>query len=267
MSVLRCDDVAMTAAAIVIVGGAGRRLGGVAKPWVPIGDRPMIDWVVDAAKSHVDEIVLVGTAPSAWVRDDIRWTCEEPPGSGPVAAVAAALATLGPQIEEVLLLAGDTPNLTVPLQLLFDVPIVHDGVAVESEGHVQYLCARLKRPALATALVTAGTSMRSVFANLDVVTVEAELSDADTWEDVARLRQEFHMDDWLQAVAEKLGIDATIDIDAVLDLTRDVAHNQERKNAPLTAYLLGYAVAMKQMQPSDIAAAAAEIGAMAKGGA
>lgn len=75
------------------------------------------------------------------------------------------------------------------------------------------------------------------------------------------------MDDWLQAVAEKLGIDATIDIDAVLDLTRDVAHNQERKNAPLTAYLLGYAVAMKQMQPSDIAAAAAEIGAMAKGGA
>lgn len=72
------------------------------------------------------------------------------------------------------------------------------------------------------------------------------------------------MDEWLEAVAKKLGIDLEIDVDAVLDLTRDVAHNLERKYAPLTSYLLGYAVASKQLSPTQIAALAAEIGAMAK---
>ena len=51
-------------------------------------------------------------------------------------------------------------------------------------------------------------------------------------------------DDWIEVAAADLGVDPRVlDTDAVLDLARDVAHNVERKAAPLTAYLVGYAAA------------------------
>lgn len=51
-------------------------------------------------------------------------------------------------------------------------------------------------------------------------------------------------DAWLTMVAADLGVDpGVLDVEAVLDLARDVAHNVERKAAPLTAYLVGYAAA------------------------
>lgn len=51
-------------------------------------------------------------------------------------------------------------------------------------------------------------------------------------------------DDWLTAAAADLGVDPEVlDADAVLELARDVAHHVERKAAPLTAYLVGYAAA------------------------
>ena len=254
----------MASAAIIVVGGAARRLGGIAKPWISVRGRPIVDWVVDAARGHVDEVVLVGTPPEQWSRPDVRWTCEEPTGAGPVAAVSAGITGIGDDIEEILLLTGDAPFIEQPLRLLFSAAITADGVAIHSGGRVQFLCARVKRNALQTALTTASTSMRSVFASLRITEIEAEVVDADTWEDIARLRQEQQMDEWLEAVAEKLGIAPAVDIDAVLDLTRDVAHSRERKYAPLTSYLLGYAAASKQLHPAQIAALAAELGAMAK---
>ena len=51
-------------------------------------------------------------------------------------------------------------------------------------------------------------------------------------------------DDWLTVAAADLGVDPQVlDAEAVLDLARDVAHNVERKAAPLTAFLVGYAAA------------------------
>lgn len=50
------------------------------------------------------------------------------------------------------------------------------------------------------------------------------------------------LDDWAQAVAAELGVDAP-DTAAVLDLARDVAHGVQRPAAPLTTWLAGAAVA------------------------
>jgi hypothetical protein len=50
------------------------------------------------------------------------------------------------------------------------------------------------------------------------------------------------MDDWLDALTRTLELPATVDVDLVLDLSRDVAHNVERKVTPLTTYLMGVAV-------------------------
>lgn len=46
---------------------------------------------------------------------------------------------------------------------------------------------------------------------------------------------------WLETAADELGV-APLErreIDALLDLARDVAHGTERRYAPLTAFLLG----------------------------
>ena len=48
------------------------------------------------------------------------------------------------------------------------------------------------------------------------------------------------MDDWPERYSAALGVELTDDeIDAILDLARDVAHGTERRFAPLSAYLAG----------------------------
>jgi hypothetical protein len=48
---------------------------------------------------------------------------------------------------------------------------------------------------------------------------------------------------WTEAACAELGLDRQeADIEAVLDLARDVAHHVARPAAPLTAFVLGLAV-------------------------
>lgn len=49
------------------------------------------------------------------------------------------------------------------------------------------------------------------------------------------------MDDWLDRFATALGVPPldTAEVDAILDLAREVAHGTERKNAPLATWLAG----------------------------
>lgn len=51
--------------------------------------------------------------------------------------------------------------------------------------------------------------------------------------------------DWLVRAAAHLGVDQLEDaeIEALLDLARDVAHTSERRYAPLTCFLVGLAAA------------------------
>ncbi|WP_449066215.1 DUF6457 domain-containing protein [Planomonospora algeriensis] len=50
------------------------------------------------------------------------------------------------------------------------------------------------------------------------------------------------LEEWTALVCKELGVDpAQVDRDALLDLTKDVAHGVARPAAPLTAYVLGLA--------------------------
>jgi hypothetical protein len=52
------------------------------------------------------------------------------------------------------------------------------------------------------------------------------------------------LDEWAQVVCLEFGLPAaSVDIRVILDVARDVAHAVDRPAAPLTAYLLGLAVA------------------------
>jgi Domain of unknown function (DUF6457) len=48
------------------------------------------------------------------------------------------------------------------------------------------------------------------------------------------------LDDWVAQVSAELGV-GTVDVTAVLDLARDVAHGVARPAAPLTCLLVGLA--------------------------
>lgn len=57
---------------------------------------------------------------------------------------------------------------------------------------------------------------------------------------------------WSERLSEALGIDLDVEIDDILDLARDAAHQIERPAAPLTTFLVGYAAAMRGGSARDI---------------
>ncbi|MEV4662618.1 NTP transferase domain-containing protein [Micromonospora echinofusca] len=127
-------------AAVVLAGGAARRMGGVDKPARTVGGLPMRERVL-AAVADAASRILVG--PPGPVPAGVRLTREDPPGGGPVAAAAAGLALLGPGTPVVALLAADLPLLTRAAvgELLDHLDVGHDGACyVDADGRRQTLC-------------------------------------------------------------------------------------------------------------------------------
>ena len=70
------------------------------------------------------------------------------------------------------------------------------------------------------------------------------------------------LEDWTEVVCLEFDVPAgSVDARVILDMARDVAHQVHRPAAPLTAYLLGVAVA----QGHPLAATAARISELAAG--
>src|SRR3954451_21606618 len=74
--------------AVVLAGGSGRRLGGVDKPALRVGSTSLLDRVLGAVPD-ASSVVVVG--PSRATSRPVTWVREDPPGGGPVAALAAGL--------------------------------------------------------------------------------------------------------------------------------------------------------------------------------
>jgi molybdopterin-guanine dinucleotide biosynthesis protein A len=99
-------------AAVVLAGGEARRLGGVVKPLIPVGGRPMLARVLDATASARPRIVVGPPELAPALPEGVRLVQEDPPGGGPVAAIAAAVRLLPPDTSRVAVLSGDLPFLT-----------------------------------------------------------------------------------------------------------------------------------------------------------
>jgi hypothetical protein len=70
------------------------------------------------------------------------------------------------------------------------------------------------------------------------------------------------LDEWAEVVGLEFDVPAdSVDARVILGMARDVAHRVDRPAAPLTAYLLGFAVA----QGHPLEAAAARISDLADG--
>jgi len=154
--------------AVVLTGGRASRFGGEAKAQLRVGGRTLGERVV-AAVVDADRTIVVGPA----VRDvpvDLV-TREEPPGGGPVAAIAAGL--VGVRAPMVAVLAADMPFLdAATVRRLRSALAADRGAAValpvDTDGRDQLLCAVWRTAALRAALAAvggpAGVPLRSVLA-------------------------------------------------------------------------------------------------------
>lgn len=193
--------------AIVLAGGAGRRLEGAVKPELVLGGRALVDHAL-AAVSGARRRVLV--APPALARPGVPTTLEDPPLGGPVAGIAAGLALLAAPpadvadvpvaagaADVVVVLACDVPRAgsVVPaLVAAASAPGTDGARLVDAEGAPQHLVAAYRTDALRTALASLaevrGASVRRLVTGLhlrDVPDPGGAGEDVDTWADARRV--------------------------------------------------------------------------------
>jgi molybdopterin-guanine dinucleotide biosynthesis protein A len=263
--------------AVVLAGGAARRLGGADKPGLRVGARALLDRVLTACAGAGTTVVVADRRPTA---RPVRWAREEPPGGGPVAALEAGLRHT--TAEHAVVLSADLPFLRPDtLQRLLTAlgDTGADGALLtDADGRDQPLVAAYRTAVLRRELTTlaagpdglTGLPLRRLTGALSLTRVPDPLAsfDCDTWDDLvnarARIREHGHvLDEWISAVKDELGIDLDVDTGVLLDLARDAAHGVARPAAPLTTFLVGYAAAQGKGGPDAVAEAARKAAALA----
>jgi molybdopterin-guanine dinucleotide biosynthesis protein A len=264
--------------AIVLAGGAAKRLGGADKPAVSVGGRPLLDRVLAACRDAGRTVVVGGRRPTA---RPVVWAREQPEGGGPVAALDAGVRQTGAQA--LVVLSADLPFLgTGTVRQLVDALAERDSEAVvltDADGRDQPLVAAYRAEPLRRELALlateygslSGLPLRLLTGELDLARIETDplaSFDCDTWGDVstarARIREHgYVLDEWITAVKDELGIELDVDTHVLLDLARDAAHGVARPAAPLTTFLVGYAAAKAEGGPDAVAEAARKAAALA----
>ncbi|KUO00112.1 NTP transferase domain-containing protein [Streptomyces caeruleatus] len=266
--------------AVVLAGGVARRLGGVDKPGVRVGGRPLLDRVLAACADARSTVVVAEPRPTARA---VTWAREDPPGGGPLAALGAGLRHT--TAEQVVVLSADLPFLderTVRRLLAALGTSGADGALLtDADGRDQPLVAAYRAPVLRRELAAltrendglTGLPLRRLTGALGLTRVPDPVAsfDCDTWDDIAtaraRIREHGHvLDEWISAVKDELGLDLDVDTKLLLDLARDAAHGVARPAAPLTTFLVGYAAAQArggQGGPEAVAEASRKAAALA----
>lgn len=192
-------------AGLLLTGGASRRMGRD-KALIEVGGQRLVDRSAAALAAVADPVLEVGPGWSA-----LPAVREDPPGSGPLAAVAAGVGVLraGGHDGPVIVLAVDMPFVTVELLRLLATRPGPATAVPRAGGHPQVLCARYGPAALAAVdrlLAAGGRSLRLLLEDLDaggageVGWIETEewagvadpvaLADVDTPDDLRRLVEE-----------------------------------------------------------------------------
>lgn len=178
----------MRISAIILAGGRATRLGGASKGDVSVGDKTMLEAVTDACQAvgvRPEDITVVGQA-----RTDHRIIVEDPPKSGPAAAIGAGMRFV--ETEAVFLLSCDLPFIAGALPHLV-ANYGDDGVCFGGE-RTQYLAGLYRTGAVAASIGKLGTlvnlPVRTITTdlNLRILPPHEDAADVDSWEDVTRAR-------------------------------------------------------------------------------
>ncbi len=146
-------------AAVVLAGGAARRMGGAAKPAVRVGGTPLLTRVLNAARHARPRIVVGPLELTPLLPSGVSLTIEEMPGTGPVAGLAAGVHLLTDIVQEIAVLASDLPfvnaeildRLRAGLSGSAEVAVLDDD-----SGRPQWLCSVWRHEALVDRLARLG---------------------------------------------------------------------------------------------------------------
>jgi molybdopterin-guanine dinucleotide biosynthesis protein A len=175
----------MGLAAVIFAGGNATRFGGVDKMLIEVDGRTLLSRSVDAVRG-AERVVIVG--PEREIGVPVRWEREDPPGAGPLAALAAGVAALEdlPDETHVAVLAGDLLGITVGTvaklrSTLDENPAAEGALLVDAEGFTQWMHAVWRLGSLRTSVPpdSAGRSLKSVLGASPQILVPAELGEAD----------------------------------------------------------------------------------------
>lgn len=185
--------------AVLLAGGRGSRLGGVAKPLLDVGGVTLLDRALAAAAGATRRVV-VGPAGGTTVAHIS--TREDPPGGGPVAAISAGAGHVTAPLAVVL--AADLPFVTAATVgglLAAVVPGIDVAVLIDDAGRDQLLLAAWRTAVLRERLTAlgdpAGQPARRLFDSVAVARVPGEGQsgrpppwlDVDTEEDLRQARE------------------------------------------------------------------------------
>lgn len=195
-------------AAILLAGGRASRMGGIDKPGLTVEGVSLRDRAITAARSAgASPIVVVGpevptdAAQAVGASDAVRWAREDPPFSGPAAAVVTGLTALDDDPEWVLLLACDLARPEAAVERLLtgirNLPATADGLCLtDAAGRTQWLTGLYRAAELREAAAAFGDGrdqpVRALLAGLSPTLLPAGDSarDVDTWEDYQQLTKE-----------------------------------------------------------------------------
>jgi len=177
-------------AGIVLAGGSARRLSGVDKPELRVGGISLLARAVRAL-AGAEPVVVCGPERPGY---PVVWTREAVPGSGPVAALAAALELVG--TDEIVLLAADLPGITPSTveRLRAALDDGTDGVVLmDAAGERQWLVSAWHAEALRRVIPARpeNASLRRTLGVLRIAGLPArpgESADIDTPEDLEKHR-------------------------------------------------------------------------------
>ncbi|HTW20032.1 MAG TPA: NTP transferase domain-containing protein [Mycobacteriales bacterium] len=182
----------MTYDGIVLAGGAGSRLGGTHKPNLTVAGHRLLDVAIDAL-SGAATVIVVG--PVVATARPVTWVLEDPPGGGPVAALAAGLSAA--TASSTVVLASDLPFISASIvaSVVSGRGTAGAAIAVDDDGCDQPLIGCYDTGALRAVVPSpvANASMRSVLQRLErvgevrrIATPGAGVMDCDTPDDIAR---------------------------------------------------------------------------------
>jgi molybdopterin-guanine dinucleotide biosynthesis protein A len=249
---------------IIVAGGRATRMGGVDKAMLPLGLSGET-LLADIIKSCPGKVFVVGNPREIGIdtADLVTWVPDLNPGGGPAAGIWSGLTSV--TSEYVFISAADQTLSSDTVSTLIAAALGRDGAwAIRSDGNGQPLCACVRTELLRDLLTStqgANQSPLRLLSSLQMVGVNVnpdQVVDFDTWQDVAKaVNGSEAMDQitqmWMTRVATLLDVDPHEVLTAeLLDLTREVAHGVERKSAPLTTFLLGYAAGKDSLKPEEV---------------
>ena len=249
---------------IIVAGGSATRMGGLDKAMLPLGLSGKA-LLADVINSCPGKVFIVGY-PREIHNDSnnlVTWIPDLNPSGGPAAGIWSGLSHV--TSDYVFISAADQTLSGETVSNLIAAAIGNErSWAIRTDGSGQPLCACVRTELLRELLVSTqgiNQSPLHLLSRLKMIGVNVnpdQVVDFDTWQDVAKaVKGSGAMDQitqmWMARVATLLDVDQHEMLTSeLLDLTREVAHGIERKSAPLTTFLLGYAAGKDSLKHDEI---------------